>query len=295
MHVQRKFLRQLKTDGFTKRDIRFLVGGDKIASSLSKASISKFCQENRINRGSLYQMIYGKRPVPLDIVEKLKLDRNVPCMITGSNVFVYIPRYLSKDLCYLAGVLRDGTVVREANDEYLCAFYNKHKEFIKILQRLVKDVFWIEPKIEKFKDVFGIRIRSLTLYLFFNKIFDVPQYQHSWETPTIIKKAPLEMQRSYISGFWDAEGVCPRIEKLDRIKKKNLYIGFVQKNKESLEFIKAILEKNKIACGKVFWSTDKFVLKISSESITTFYEFIEPKHPIKSMRLKAVSKIFSMD
>ena len=295
MHIQNEFLDQLQLDGFTKRDIRFFVDRKDFRDAVSKTSINKFCKENSVNQGSMYQMFYGKRPVPLDILEKLGLDFNAPCMITGSNLSVNIPIDLTKDLSYLVGALRDGTVVRETNGEYLCAFYNKNKEFVEILQKLVKNVFAIEPKVEQFQTVFGIRVRSLTLYLFFNKVFEVPQHQYSWKTPKIVENASLEIQKAYISGFWDAEGVCPRIEKLDKIKKKNLCVGFVQKNKESLEFIKAILEKSGIKCGNVFWSTNKHVLKVSSSSIQAFSKFICPKHPIKSKRLEEVSKIFSMD
>jgi LAGLIDADG-like domain len=295
MHIQKEFLNRLEMDGYTKKDIRFFVDGNKLKTALSKTSINKYCIENNINRGSLYQMMSGKRPVPLEILEDLQLNFDAPCMITGSNVAIQIPKKLTQELCYLIGALRDGTVVREMNGEYLCAFYSKYKDFVRILQMLVTDVFHKEPRIEKFKDVYGIRIRALTLYLFFQKIFEVPQRQCYWATPKIIENASLEMQKAYISGFWDAEGSCPRTERLDRIKTKNMWIGFVQKNKESLEFIKRILEENNIQCGNVYWSTDKFVLKIRPNSIKKFSEFIGSKHPTKSRRLKEVVKIFSMD
>jgi len=81
---------------------------------------------------------------------------------------------------------------------------------------------------------------------------------------------------------------------LKEIIRKNLYARFVQKNKESLEFIKEELKNNGINCGKVYWSDNKYNLKISNNSIISFSKFIESQHPRKAKRLSKLAKVFSL-
>ncbi|MBI5061383.1 MAG: hypothetical protein HZB67_03640 [Candidatus Aenigmarchaeota archaeon] len=239
-------------------------------------------------------MLDGRRPVPLDIAEKLdlKFSENM-FMVSGSNVPMKIPKKLDGDLAYLVGVLRDGTVAREGNNEYLCAFYNKDKEFVEIVRKVAEKTFYVKTKIEKMDEVWGIRMRSLNLYLFFTLLFEIPKKQEFWKTPEIIETADKELQREYVSGFWDAEGTCSRIEKFSKISSKNTYIGFNQKNKESLLFIKDVLEKENIRTGDVYWNGHVWVLKIATGSITRFARYMKSKHPKKSKRLVKIGNIFS--
>jgi hypothetical protein len=78
------------------------------------------------------------------------------------------------------------------------------------------------------------------------------------------------------------------------IPKKNISIGFSQKNKESLQFIKEFLEKNGIATTEIYWNERKWVLKIRRQSFLDFIDFIQPHNPIKLMRLQKIRKIFSL-
>jgi intein-encoded DNA endonuclease-like protein len=256
--------------------------------------ISLLSKQTGINRGSLYQMMKGKRAIPLDIAEKINLEfKESSWILTTSNVSIKIPEKLTNELAYLVGMLRDGTVVREKYDEYLCAYYSKNKEFIEILQKKAENIFGVKVRIERFTDVWGIRIRALTLYLFFRLLFDVPEYQHKWKTPKIIEKADSEIQRWYISGFWDAEGGCPHVDSNIKMTRSHLYVSFYQKNKESLEFIKKILEKNNIETRKIYWNKRVWVLKIKSSSIPRFAKYIQSQFPKKRARLEKISEIFS--
>lgn len=296
MDLMDLFIKKLYKCGYSDRDIRFFVNHRNLKTRLSKISVSKLCREIKINRGSVYHMMYGKRAVPLDILKRLNIDTsNNLCLVSASNIAVKIPRSLTSKLAYLIGVLRDGTVVREGTNEYICAYYSKNRQFIQTIQEHLQSIFDIENKIESFDGVYGVRVRSLTLYLFFKLVFEVPRKQVTWETPKLIEESNSDIQRWYISGFWDAEGGCPKIEKLKRIQRKNLYISFNQKNKESLEFIKKILYKHGMESGKIYWSGGKFILKIKTSSIPLFAKFIRSQHPKKSKRLIKIAKIFSTD
>lgn len=274
-------------------EIKFHSVGGLVKGSL-KISVSRFCKLHKINRGSFYHMINNKRPIPLRLLNALSIkpESNLVSVDNG-NVPVLIPKTLSNDLAYLVGVLRDGTVSKETPDEYCCAFYNKHKEFIEVLQQKIEKLFGIKPKTCLFGEVYGVRIRSKTLYLFFKKVFDFPDKQKDWATPNIIKEASKEIIRNYIQGFWDAEGSCPHVENKKQIVRKNLYLGFSQKNKESLDFIKSYLEQNGVITRKIYWNQSKWVLKIRTQSIPSFSTLIGSQHPVKSKRLSLVKAIFS--
>lgn len=238
-------------------------------------------------------MLYGERAVPLDILEKVGINHNkLKFIISGSNISVKIPKKLTKELAYLVGFLRDGTVSRECQNEYLCAFYNKDKQLINIIKTFLDKTFELDSKIEFRDDCNSIRIRSFTLYLFFKLIFGVKK-QFIWNTPEIIKKSSKEIKKWYVSGFFDAEGGAPHIEKYSKTKRKNLYISFNQKHKEPLDFIKKFLDEQGIKTGEVYWKSDEYVLKIKSKYIKHFLKFIKPQSKIKKLRLIKIAEVFS--
>jgi len=295
MNLFKEFVNKLVNEGYSLRCIRVIGAERELRNRLAGISVSEFCKNIGINRGSLYQMTRGKRAIPLDVLKKLNIQMSdFRCIIRNSNIPVKVPTQLSPELAYLVGLLRDGTVVNEKNNEYTVAFYSKFREALEYPKKLLKKIFKIDVKIERFSSIWGIRIRSLTLYLFFKLMFQVPQKQSVWNTPEIIKKGNDKIIKAYVSGFWDAEGSCPRFESELIIPKKNISIGFYQKNKEPLEFIKGFLEKKGIATTKIYWNERKWVLKIRRQSFGDFIDFIQSRNPIKLMRLQKVRKIFSL-
>ena len=74
------------------------------------------------------------------------------------------------------------------------------------------------------------------------------------------------------------------------VKRKNIYVKFVQKNKESLEFIKNHLEKEKIETGEIYSNQNAWVLKIKIISIPSFSSYIKSLHPKKRKRLDLLTK-----
>jgi len=293
MNLQKLFIQKLLESGYKERDIRVWGCENLIRKRIKKEGISSFCRKYDLNTGTCYRMLKGKRAVPLEIIKYNleELGDRALWIVKGSNLPVRIPKKLTKELAYLVGVLRDGTVTQENYGkfaEYCCAYYSKYKSFLEVLKRFIRNTFSLTSKIEKFSDVYGIRIRSLTLYLFFKYVFEAPQHQENWKTPTVIEHANKEIKWWYISGFFDAEGSCPR--KVNR-NKKLLYVKFVQKNEEALEFIKNFLEREGIECGKIYWNQRKWVMKISHKSIGKFVVNIRSFHP-KRKRLIKLLKVF---
>ncbi len=291
MDLLELFLQKLLTVGLSKNDIRFHGVEENLKEKIGKTSINKFSQEKGINPGTVSHMLNGKRPVPFEFLS-LNDVRDKFCSLKNGNNPVRIPAKMNAQLAYLIGVLRDGTVSNEKNGEYCVAFYSKEYEFLNRLSKPINELFGILPKITKFGSVYGIRIRSQTLYFFLKLLFDMPQYQKDWNTPELIKNSGNAEKRAYTSGFFDAEGGLPHVENCNTAR-KNLYAKFVQKNKESLEFISEHLKKNEIKTGKIYWNDQKYVVKISNKSIPAFSHYIQSLHPWKANRLAKLCLLLS--
>lgn len=293
MQLKQVFFKELIKNGFSEEDIRFLDVEEILRKQIGNKTLSEFSKLHKINSGTLSHMLKGKRAVPLSLLKELDALKNRRCVIKNGNVPVLIPDELTPKLAYLIGFLRDGTVTKETENEYCCAFYNSNTALLKKVSRIINDIFGIKPKIRRFGDNFGIRIRSFTLYLFFKLVFEVANRQVLWNTPTLIKNAQDDIKRAYVTGFFDAEGGCPHFERNIDTKRKNLYAKFVQKNKESLEFIKEYLDSKGIQTRSVYLEKNKHVLKISNKSIKSFSKFIKPLHPVRAKNLYKLSKLFS--
>lgn len=279
---------------FPKRDIRLWGIKASLKKSLdNSASLSEFCRKNRINKGTVYYMLKGKRLIYLDLIDMKYIDYNkVKFSLKDSNIAVKIPVKLTPELSYLVGILRDGSINKDV-DNYSCVFYSKHKESLYIVKKYLKKIFDMSRRIENNReDLYMIRIKSKTLYYFFKLVFETTESQRYWNTPRLIKLGDDEIKKFYIRGFWDAEGGCPHIENKKSLIKKNLEIKFSQKNKESLDFIKKHLNSVGIKTGNVYWNQRTYVLKITQSNIPKFKELIGSSHPIKSKRLEEVSSIF---
>lgn len=286
------FLRGLAEQGFTKAEIRILDAERLLKQKIGKDSISKFSKKYKINSGSVSAMLSGRRAIPITLLDEMPSE--FVCILHNCNVPIKIPKELTKDLAYLVGLLRDGTINQEKHGEYTCAFYSKNMNFLKVIKPKIEKLFGLNLTIEKFGDCYGVRVRSKTLYLFFKIVFDFICPQEKWNTPELIKIADDKIKRAYIGGFFDAEGGIPHLESLKKPKRKNLYLKFVQKNKESLIFIKDHLYSLGIESGKVYWSDNKNNLKIKMSSIKLCSHYIESLHPEKANRLVMLNRLLAV-
>jgi len=292
MRLLEIFLEGLVKQGFKKSEIRILGVEKELRCKLKNTSISDFSKRYRINSGTLSAMLRGKRAIPFSFVGIPSSEYRLT--LKNSKIPIKIPKNITKELAYLAGLLRDGTVTIEKNQEYSCAFYSKNIKFLEDIKPKIEKTFNVNTKIQRFGDCYGVRVRSKTLCLFFNIVFGFISNQEYWDTPSIIKKSDNTIKKHYITGFFDAEGGVPHLEHMKDPKRKNMYIKFVQKNKESLEFIKSHLNSIGIETGDVYWSVNKNNLKIKMSSIKSFSSYIKPLHPEKANRLVMLNRLLSV-
>ena len=81
------------------------------------------------------------------------------------------------------------------------------------------------------------------------EVFEFPPEgmgQEVWGVPRIIKKLPARYLIPFIRGVFDAEGdVSPE-------SSTSPYVGFSQKNRDLLEFVRSVLNELGIETGEVF-------------------------------------------
>ena len=293
MNLLELFLKKLEENGFSKDDVRFLETQEILRKRIQPMTISEFSKKNGYNPGTISHMLNGRRAIPLSLIGWRSELSDLKLLVKNGNVAVRIPTKLTPKLAYLVGLLRDGTISKEKDDEYCCAFWNKNLDLLEKARLFVDELFETNSKISKFGDAYGVRIRSKTLYLFFRLVFEVPHKQTGWDTPSLIKQADNETKQWYIGGFFDAEGGVPHLEKDIKRTKKCLYVKFAQNNLESLEFIKEYLDSIGIQTRSVYRERDKWILKISNASIPKFADFVVSFHPQSANRLAEVSKLLS--
>lgn len=297
MDLVKIFLHKLeKQEQLKRRHIRLFNVETLLKKEIKKeASLTQYCLKNNINKGTLYYMLKGKRAIYLDLINIDKINKKkVRFSLKDSNTAIKIPDNITPELAYLVGMLRDGSVNLESDNEYCCAFYSKYKKSLIVVRNYLSNVFDIRSKIENNKDnLYMVRIRSKTLYMFFKLVFEVKPKQEKWNTPQLLKKSNKIIKKFYVRGFWDAEGGCPHLDANRNLIKKNLEVKFSQKNKESLDFIKDYLNSIGIKTANVYYNKDVYVLKITQSYIPKFQKIIGSYHPVKAKRLESLAKLFA--
>ncbi|MBU3957661.1 MAG: hypothetical protein KKB25_01160, partial [Nanoarchaeota archaeon] len=226
----------------------------------------EYCKQNKTDFNSKWNELYRK-------VTYFK------SMSSGSRK-IRLPKRLTPELAYIAGALRDGCLATYSkNENHFGVVFTQEscvEWFIETLIPMINKIFSIKPKAGK-----NMQIYNKPLFKFFQKVLEHPPgNQTKWNTPKIIKKAPRQVQLKYMQGFFDAEGLAP---------KKSNYIGFTQNNRESLQFIKSFLEKNKIRCGSIRRSRNTYVFVISNfNGIKRFIELVGTSHPERKKNLERI-------
>ena len=205
-----------------------------------------------------------------------------------------------ESIAYLLGALRDGNLYEsKKHNVYRIRIYQKNKTWLKIIDNLFSKVIgektiWLkDPR----KDLWYIQIGKKHLYEKIRKIV-----KSSYEIPEVIKNSSLNCQVEYVRGFFDAEGGILRIENYEhnkillQEKLQDIRINFGQINKESLNFIKMVLEKLSISSGKIcgpyfknnnskpFYQLNIYGIK----NLIKFHDFVGTLHPLKQMRMKKI-------
>lgn len=118
---------------------------------------------------------------------------------------IKIPKKLTSELAYFAGALRDGGLSTYKSELVISQLSKRWLE--KRIQPVLKKVFSVKCKISgprKKDNCYYIKFRSVALFALIKILLNWEKGK--WKTPKIILKAPLELQKEYIKGFWEAEG-----------------------------------------------------------------------------------------
>ena len=185
---------------------------------------------------------------------------------------------------YLIGALRDGCLTTQNTIK----FKQKNREWLsEILVPLFLEIFN-----RKIKNNIYDEKRKNDLWCLAFKDKDVWNVLYN-----TMKTSPKtsEEEKFYIMGFWDADGGCPK----EPSNEKKIYIKFTQKDKESLNQLKEMIERLEIKCGNVRISELGRNGKIWRFSITNlngilnFSEKINSLHPEKRQRLEKIKYLLS--
>lgn len=190
------------------------------------------------------------------------------------SVKASLPKFLDPRLAYFVGALRDGTI-SDSGSKYEVSFAQKDERWLNFLNGLPVKLFrpTNKAKIVRHKNCSPrLFISSKPILEYLHKAFDVPigDKKH-WNTPKIILASPYAIQKYYISGFFDADGVV----------RNDGRIGFCQANKTALAEIKEILENRGIRCrtltyqprnGVYYFNVSRYYNKNFMEEIHSFNE-----------------------
>ena len=189
---------------------------------------------------------------------------------------------MKPDLAYLVGALRDGSAYYDKNSRnYKIIWYENSQEWLKnSIMKRAYNVFKKNPRLEEYKrNYFRVVISSQKVFNIIKKDFEFISPQEKWQTPKSIKNSSQHIIATYVAGFFDAEG---------DINTKKYMIGFSQKNKEALEFIRDWLNRNSIKTSKIFIADKKSKTKrfyiTSKENFKKFSDLVKFEHPDKVNR-----------
>lgn len=220
--------------------------------------------------------IKDKYPDILDSITHLKSGTG--CAFTR----VKIPEELSPQLAYLLGAMRDGSLIKSKGKHWVRLYDSAHSRWIENVQKIFEQIFEIKLHIryqkhiqEKYLDV-----SSKPLYHMINIMVDGKLHK---SVPKIIQNSRLEIQKAYISGFFDAEGHVPS----EKVKNKRFRVTFTQKDESALRFIISVLEKElEIKCSSI----SNYSFAIYGESmVKKFHHNFRLLNPTKSERLEKMS------
>ncbi len=198
---------------------------------------------------------------------------------------------MNEELAYLAGALRDGTVIIRSGYDYEVKLAQKNYEWLELINGIFKRNFGKGGLIyrERRRSASGV-IRMYYILRIFDKkvvdelmkLFDIVTPQTRWGTPTVIKYAGIDLVSHYVRGFFDAEGGLPR----DPIHAKQHYVSFDQANLEALAFVRDKLMQMGYRPTRITRTGNIWQFRLTRrEDIMRFKNEIGSWHPEKKRRL----------
>ena len=191
-----------------------------------------------------------------------------------------LPKFLDPTQAYLIGAMRDGTL-STSGSKYEISYAQKDTRWLKFIERLLMEIFKPTTKLQ----IINYKFCSPRLFTsnkgilkFFNLVYKIPiGNKKEWTTPKIILRAPFEIQKYYVAGFFDADGII----------RNDGRIGFCQSNKIALLDVRNMLIKHGISCCDVTYQPRNKVhyFNIRKDSNNLFVSLIGSYNPAKLERI----------
>jgi intein-encoded DNA endonuclease-like protein len=190
----------------------------------------------------------------------------------------------NENIAYLAGLMRDGGIVNYKQGKYeIWRVYitSKSRDLLEKTREIFIKEFGTDVTITKEKpNYFRLESRKKELATKIMDLFEFQLHQTFWNTPSRILESPLEIQKSYLKGFFDAEGTV-----IINSKPYNSCIKIYQSwNNENscppLEDLQKMLNKVGINSKVNFYYTLSPLhrLQTSFLALHYFYLFLMPKN-----------------
>jgi len=227
--------------------------------------------------------LYGNKEILEDVVGKH------PTFLTHGGIYVNLPAKIGEDLAYLCGLIcGDGNLFTSKKRDYLVAIHNKETELLRKSIAIIEKNFNYKTKIKLGHGCWKVEARSEVIHSFFNKILEIENgKKENIKIPDRIK-ANRKLVRSFIAGFFDAEG-CVALKK----NKITCQISISQKQKGILEEIRSELIEEGVETKFCKWSIksgEMWSLYGNRDSLAPFLEKIPFIHPKKKEKLETAVK-----
>ena len=218
---------------------------------------------------------------------------------------IKLPKSIDKKLAYLLGVIMGDGHLANPNKSYdKKTSYNSelritdgYKETFVALSGIFEELFDYKPKIyselSKVNRLFyRFVIKSKPLHRFIMNICEVPTGAKfdKVDIPQIIRNCQLDIQKSFISGFFDADG-CIRLA-----NKKFPMISIAQKNPKILYSIIEVSKKLNLSWSGPYKSNHPrnqgYQIRITNkDNVERFLKEFPPFNPIKIKQSEIIWKI----
>ncbi len=222
----------------------------------------------------------------------------------NSPLIIKIPKTLTEDLAYFLGILyADGslrninlTYKQEKRFRWEITVTDEKKNTLETLLHILKQEFNLKTNVKTVYNGRWYRLlfTSMMLHRLLNNVFEMPAgYKKGrLKIPKLIQKAPMNLKKQFIIGFFDGDGWCNKID-----KQKYPVIGLSQSSKGILLEIQEILKQLNINFNlykKHSNNYDYYTLEIKSRSqIALYQKEIGFRYPHKKERLKSLVNNFN--
>ncbi len=251
---------------------------------------------NKNARGNIklraLKLIASYAKIPLDKV----IDQNTRFSLYNGKP-IAIPKYVNKDLLYLAGLLAGDGDLSKGKNTVCIRFSNSSKVLMKSFIEISKGLFNIKPKISSissYERPESWRFNSKLVFEILESL-GIPNSpkSHRVDMSNILLKLPNKLLSHYLRGYFDTDGGC--VER----KTKGHYIESNSVSKIFSEKLKLVLLRYSILAKirerparpsqKIKSKFNKFTIKIGGkDNIERFRDLIGFNHPEKKQKLARI-------